>query len=92
MWAKYLNEEPDDYVKETNAEDFDTSADDKMPEPTAEAPPAPVVVPAPVPSSAPSSLPVTKTQPAPPPPAPPVLGGVWHPPDYTHQEKALGSY
>ena len=74
IWAKYLTVEPDDYATEKNAEDFDTSADDKMPEPTAEksepsptpAPTGPAFIAAPSPSptgpaivAAPSSSPST---------------------------------
>lgn len=111
MWARYL--ESDDYAtgKETNAEDFDPTADDKMPEPTSDAPektpveksPVAVAPPAPTPAPAPpaalatpaplippaavlSPLPMLTVTPTP----QAVLGGVWQPPDYSHQERALG--
>lgn len=98
MWAKYLTVEPDDYAtgKETNAEDFDTSADDKMPEPTAEVTPKPipVQVPAPAPSVT-VHQPTLSASPAPSTVAAPSkplveFGSVWQPPNYSGQEKALG--
>lgn len=82
MWARLLNKEPSDFAPAKDAvEDSDNAGDDTLPIPTAEKAAEPA-------APTPIAPPTAKTLPALSPH--PEFPNVWHPPDYSHQEKALG--
>jgi len=87
MWAKYLPPDADEFTTDKDSpEESDESADDTMPIPTAEKPiemPKPVV-PAPASPEATKTAAVTSTN------ATTEFSNTWQPPDYSHQDKALG--